>query len=432
MNLLLDALKTAESSPTAPYEQQEEPLDGAEILTILTENAASNSLTLEASPVSAAPTAPPPSPTAALPPRNQTNAVFDSAGRATHARATTLPPQAMSPLKRYAVMFAAAVAAVIVIMFGKSLLQPTANPSGDPDAGETPTAVTRPAAAPDTSPIQVLSARPASQFSYAGDAPEIDLKQDVIAPAEVRTASDSPIRTTATDARGARLPVAPSAADHTMQRTLSVTTSAGLAPVDQRIEAGYRALATGNVTNARRDYLAALELDPNNIDALLGIAGTAARDGNAAVAIAAYKKALTLEPGNMDATAALAMLIPDRSAGEANESRLKIMIAADAEQRPALHTALAGVYAADARWADAAQEYFIALSQDPSNSDLAFNVAASLDQIHKTAAALTYYAQALEFAKRRPAQIDAPAIEKRISQLQARTDSRPPTPKAAP
>ena len=89
-------------------------------------------------------------------------------------------------------------------------------------------------------------------------------------------------------------------------------------------------------------------------------------------------------------------------------------------------------YAADARWADAAQEYFIALSLDPSNSDLAFNVAASLDQNHKAAAALTYYAQALALAKLRPAQIDVHAIEERIGKLQARIETRPATPPATP
>lgn len=433
MSLLLDALKTTESSPPAPYEPQEEPLDGDEVLKVLTaRKAADNDLTLEASPMSGAAAVAAALPDAANASRNATIAPVDPIRRVTHASAPMLPPQAVSPARRYAVLLAVAVAVVIVVMFGKSLLQPAANPSGDPDAGDTPTAVTRPAVARDTSPVQVLSVRPAGHFSYSGDAPEIDLKDDVTPPAAVHTAPESPIRTTRTDARNAGIPAAAAMSNHTMQRTLSVTTSAGLAPIDLRVEAGYRALAAGNVRNARREYLAALELDPNNIDALLGTAGAAARDGNAVVAIAAYKKALILEPGNTDATAALAMLSPDQSAGEANESRLKIMIAAEVERRPALHTALAGVYAADARWADAAQEYFIALSLDPSNSDLAFNVAASLDQIHQTAAALTYYAQALEFAKVRTAQIDAPAIEKRINQLKARTDSQPPTPKAAP
>jgi Flp pilus assembly protein TadD len=97
-----------------------------------------------------------------------------------------------------------------------------------------------------------------------------------------------------------------------------------------------------------------------------------------------------------------------------------------------LHTALAGVYAADARWTDAAQEYFIALSMDPGDSDLAFNVAASLDQNHNFAAALSYYAQALAFAKQRPGQIDVRAIEGRMRQLQARIEVRPAITRAAP
>jgi hypothetical protein len=69
---------------------------------------------------------------------------------------------------------------------------------------------------------------------------------------------------------------------------------------------------------------------------------------------------------------------------------------------------------------------------DPGDSDLAFNLAASLDQNHNSAAALTYYAQALAFAKVRAAQIDVRAIEARIGQLQARIAMRPATPQAAP
>jgi tetratricopeptide (TPR) repeat protein len=414
MNLLLDALKTTESSSPAPYEPQEEPLDGDEVLKVLTaRKVADNDLTLEASPTSGAAAVAAALPDAANASRNPSIAPVDPTRRATHASASVSPPQAVSLARRYVVLIAIAVAVVTVVMFGKSLLQPTANPSADPDAGDTSTPVTRPAVARDTGPVQVLSVRPTGQFSYSGDAPEIDLKVDLTPPAAART-----IRTAAPNAG---IPAAPPK----FQGTLSVTTSAGLAPIDQRVEAGYHALAAGKVAIARREYLAALKLDPDNIDALLGTAAAAARDANTTVSIAAYTKVLVLEPGNTDATAALAMLSPDRASGEANESRLKIMIAAEVERRPALHTALAGVYGADARWADAAQEYFIALSLDPSNSDLAFNVAASLDQIHKSAAALTYYAQALEFAKLRPAQIDVQAIEKRIIQLQARSDSRP-------
>jgi Flp pilus assembly protein TadD len=155
----------------------------------------------------------------------------------------------------------------------------------------------------------------------------------------------------------------------------------------------------------------------------------AARDGNPKAATAAYTKVLKLEPGNPDATAAMTSLGANGSTGENNESRLKILIASGDGGRPALHAALAGVYAADARWPEAAQEYFTALAKDPGNPDLAFNVAASLDQNRNPGMALAYYGQALIFARQRPTQIDLHAIEQRMSQLQAHVE-RLPAPEA--
>jgi acyl-CoA synthetase (AMP-forming)/AMP-acid ligase II len=128
---------------------------------------------------------------------------------------------------------------------------------------------------------------------------------------------------------------------------------------------------------------------------------------------------------NPDATAAMATLGAGGSTGGNNESRLKVLIAGDDGGRPALHAALAGVYAADSRWAEATQEYFTALAKDPGNPDLAFNVAASLDQNRNPGMALAYYGQALLFARQRPTQIDPQAIERRMSQLQARMGRSP-------
>jgi Flp pilus assembly protein TadD len=211
--------------------------------------------------------------------------------------------------------------------------------------------------------------------------------------------------------------------------TLSVARSEGPSPIDRHVQAGYLALGSGNVANARAEYFAALELDPNNVDALMGVATIAARDGNSKAATAAYTKVLKLEPGNPDATAAMTSLGANGSTGENNESRLKILIASGDGGRPALHAALAGVYAADSRWPEAAQEYFTALAKDPGNPDLAFNVAASLDQNRNPGMALAYYGQALIFARQRPTQIDLHAIEQRMSQLQAQVE-RLPAPEA--
>jgi Tfp pilus assembly protein PilF len=438
MSLLLDALKTRESSAPSSTEPNEEVLDGREALQILTAKMqASSTLTLETSPPGASDADNAAAPDVAEIPRETAPASRNPAIGHTVAAAlrSGLPPKvspaaplAATPARKYAAMIAVAVAVVIVVMVGKSLLHKNSSQISYPEAAEIPPAAAgQPATRSDPSAVQVPS-RPASQFS--GSAPEIDLHEEAVQQSALRAAlrvgkTLRPEKPAIEVGAAAPNPFMP-------QPSFSVTQSAGVASIDAHIDTGYRALASGNIATAQREYHLALDLDPNNVDALLGTASAASRAGNSTLAAAAYAKVLRLEPGNQDATAALTILNHDPTATETNESRLKVMIAGDIERRPALHAALAGVYAADRRWVDAAQEYFAALSMNPGDSDLAFNLAASLDQNHNTAAALTYYAQALEFAKLRAAQIDVHAIEARISQLQARIEVRPATPKAAP
>jgi Tfp pilus assembly protein PilF len=422
MSLLLDALKT--SAPSSA-EANEEALDGRETLQILTAKMqASRTLTLETSSADVAATDPVADPVAApdvvAAPRATLGHTVAAATR------SGMPPKlspAPTPARRYAAMLAAAVAVVIVVVAGNSLLHKDSNQISYPVAAQsTPAAGSPSATRSDPKAVQVPS-RPPSRFSGLGGAPEIDLHEDVVRPAAMRAS----VRDTPSTKGAAAAPNPP-----TPRQSFSVTPSAGVASIDAHIESGYRSLVSGNIALAQREYHSALDIDPNNVDALLGTASAASHAGNSTLAAAAYAKVLRLEPGNKDATAALAILNHDPTATEVSESRLKVMIASDTERRPALHAALAGVYAADRRWADAAQEYFIALSMDPGDSDLAFNLAASLDQNHNSAAALTYYAQALAFAKVRAAQIDVRAIEARIGQLQARIAMRPATPQAAP
>jgi Tfp pilus assembly protein PilF len=439
MSLLLDALKTRESSAPSSAEPHEEALDGREALKILTTKMqASSALTLETSApgVSAMDSAA--APDVAAVPRETAASRNPPIGHTVAAALRSgLPPLspaaplAATPARKFAAMLAVAVAVVIFVMVGKSLLHKNSNQVAYTQAAESPPVADGQAATrSDPSTVQVPS-RPSSQFSGVGGAPEIDLHENAVQPAAMRAPVRRVGKTINSDTPAAEVEAA--APNTSMPRgSLSVTPSAGVASIDAHIETGYRALASGDVATAQREYRSALDLDPNNVDALLGTASSASRAGHSTLAAAAYAKVLRLEPGNKDATAALTILNHDPTATEANESRLKIMIAGDSERRPALHAALAGVYAADRRWADAAQEYFIALSMDPGDSDLAFNLAASLDQNHNTAAALTYYAQALALAKLRAAQIDVHAIEARIGQLQARIEVRPASARAAP
>jgi Flp pilus assembly protein TadD len=420
MSLLLDALKPTESHSAGANETQEEPLDALETLALLGAKPAANPpLTLEpaAEMAIAQPTEAEPEPVVEIvrtPPisaRAPEPSVPPPSPAATPAARVLDPaPAAVHPVKRYRLLFGVLVALAGIALAGMFLWKPSPKAFSYPQRVEAqqplPTTDTTPMPS-STSAVQVSSARPADQFAYQGYAPEIDLQDTDTQPA---AAVSGPARhAPGTATRTARVAVP----------TLTVTRSVGLSPIDRHVQTGYRALATGNMASAKREYLAALALDPNNVDGLMGAATVAARDGQPAVAAAAYAKVLELEPGNPDATAATAMLHHDRATSASDESHLKILIAADGD-RPALHAALAGVYAADARWTEAAQEYFTALGKDPGNPDLAFNLAASLDQNRKTAMALKFYQQALIFSGQRPAQIDLHALEQRIKQLNLR------------
>jgi Flp pilus assembly protein TadD len=462
MSLLLDALKSTEPDADADIgvepealESQEEPLDGAATLALLAAKPTAQA------PLALAPTfngvsAPPavsahefvaPEPVASeagpelvaddaapIPARTPLATAARTAQIAAapgptvaappNARTAVTAPSSAPRTKKYALVLGALAALACIGLLGKALWWPSTNPISYPEVSEpqaTPASIAR-APTPTIDSVQVSSARPADQFAYAGNAPEIDLRDADAHRAATPLSAMAPGSTMAPERAMApeSTPRARAAATRASAATLSVTRSEGPSSIDRHVQAGYQALASGNIASAQNEYFAALELDPNNVDALMGAATVAARDGRAQAAAAAYAKVLKLEPGNPDATAAMATLGANGLTSETNESRLKILIASDDGGRPALHAALAGVYAADARWTEAAQEYFTALAKDPGNPDLAFNVAASLDQNRNLGMALNYYGQALAFARQRPTQIDLHALEQRISQLQAR------------
>ncbi len=457
MSLLLDALKSTESTIAAAIEPEEDPLDARATLELLAPNPlAQRPLALVPTPEIAAaqqsvidpqlvgdiadvrpsPEHDPSSRAArteefaAASANTGSTAEFSRATvAAPSARATVAVAPAVAQMKRYARPLATLIALASAGMVGAWLWRSSSN-TVYPERGGPQQAVTRTDSTPAASigAVQVSAGRPADQFAYAGNAPEIDLQNERLRSTVARDpATPASEATTATSAHRvttvARTIASTKTPDSRPLATLSVSRSEGPSTIDRHVEAGYRALSAGDIAGAQHEYFAALELDPNNVDALLGAATVAARDGRSKAAAAAYVQVLRLEPGNPDATAAMAMLGSDGATGESNESRLKILIAGDDGGRPALHAALGGVYAADARWSAAAQEYFTALGKDPGNPDLAFDVAASLDQNRNSAMALTYYRQALVFAHQRPAQIDLNVLEQRISQLQARVES---------
>jgi tetratricopeptide (TPR) repeat protein len=185
--------------------------------------------------------------------------------------------------------------------------------------------------------------------------------------------------------------------------------------IPAQVSAGYEALRNADLAGARRAYEAAIVADASNVDALLGMATVEARGGNIAAAGAAYRKALELDPRNPTALAGLATLADPSRRGTV-EARLREDVMRY-PQSPALHFALGNVYSAQSRWSEAQGEYFEAHRLDPSNADIAHNLAVALDNLGQSRVAAQFYRRALDAARTQPAQFDPAPASRRLAEL---------------
>lgn len=188
--------------------------------------------------------------------------------------------------------------------------------------------------------------------------------------------------------------------------------------VNGSVVAAYQAYSVGDDAAAERLYRQALQSEPRNIDALLGLAAVSVRQNNADQATASYLRVLEVEPRNAAAQAGLISLTAQADP-LASESRLKTMLA----QQPDaafLHATLGSLYAEQNQWPLAQQSYFQATRYDPGNAEYAFNLAVSLDQMGKGKLALEHYQRALELLPKQGASaLDRAGIETRIIQLRS-------------
>ena len=213
-------------------------------------------------------------------------------------------------------------------------------------------------------------------------------------------AGEAPRRATNFDQGGARVPI-------------RVTRE--LPPADGVLQNAYTKLQAGQLDGARTDYEKALRDDPNNIDALLGLAAIAQRQGRFADAERYQRSALEADPRN---PAAQAAALSGGAAGDAvaNESRLKSALAAQPESGP-LNFALGNLYARQGRWPEAQQAYFDAVAGEPDNPDYLYNLAVALDQLRQPKLAAQHYRLAEDAAQRRPASFDLERLRARLGAL---------------
>ncbi len=188
--------------------------------------------------------------------------------------------------------------------------------------------------------------------------------------------------------------------------------------VHPRVEAGYAAYQAGQMDAARSEYQQALREEPENRDALLGLAAVELRAQRYEAADALYQRLLRSDPRDAHAHAGMMALRSQQLDPVAAESRLKTLLASDPESG-VLHFALANQYVQQERWAEARQSYLRAAASDPENPDYAYNLAVTLEHLRQPAAALDYYRRALALALKRSPSFD-PATAQARAQLLAR------------
>jgi tetratricopeptide (TPR) repeat protein len=196
---------------------------------------------------------------------------------------------------------------------------------------------------------------------------------------------------------------------------IKITKRHTLEAVNPRINDAYRAYQRGDLGRADHLYRAVLSQEPDQRDALLGLAALALRTGRTGDAARYYRRLIEINPRDGVAQAALAALPGDQEAG-ASESRIKLLMD-EAPEAAHLHFSLGNLYARQGRWAEAQQAYFKAYSTAPHDPDYLFNLAVSLDRLGQSEAAIRFYRLALERAARLPVNFNVALVRSRLNAL---------------
>ena len=218
-------------------------------------------------------------------------------------------------------------------------------------------------------------------------------------PAETQTADSDAVSSAAFASPAAAAPEQEEIADQRAQvptvntQRLRIAKSIRAQQSSDKVAEAYAAYQRGDLATAKSVYQQALEIRPQDINALNGLGALALHDGDKETAHRFYSRVLKLDPNNPMAATAI-FQIEGGVGNRVTESQLKLMLDEGGDPGT-INFALGALYARHGRWNDAQLAYFEAVRHRPDNPDYLYNLAVSLDQIGQRKAALDYYQKAL-------------------------------------
>lgn len=177
----------------------------------------------------------------------------------------------------------------------------------------------------------------------------------------------------------------------------------------------FHAYSTGNMALAGTLYRRAVQLEPYNRDANLGVAAVATDAGEFAEATQRYRHLLSLNPGDEVAFSGMLNLVAT-TGNRAIENEM-IVHASQYQQMPVLHAALGNYYSRQSRWSEASNSYATAAALAPDTADYLYNLAVSLDQLGNTGAAIENYERAMAMSKTGHHSFDSITVNNRLQSL---------------
>lgn len=329
---------------------------------------------------------------------------------------------------RPSVLILGAVALVLAVGLGSLMLgfwdphfQTTA------PVGTLPPAATVAESSAVSAPASAATPAPAASAS-------VPVAASAHAPGHTRATASMPAATAASAAVALTTP--PAGAASAPRATGRRTGAGGASPAPQfvarttgpgALEDAYAALTAGRMDEATRMYGDVLKAQPEERDALLGMAYIAHRAGRRDEAAAYYQRVLRQEPDHPVALSGLLALQAKTDPAQAT-SRARDVVERHPESAAAL-AALGHLLVKEGRLADASQAFARAQALEPGNAAHAYNLAVALDRLHQYDKARGQYERALALsattATPEPG-FSRAAAQQRLEQLRSTGTGRQP------